>query len=582
MSRFGLAAPAWVTRALAAPLRITKLFFLWLILVRCITILEYEFDSDVFYLMLRSAVIAGLLVWIFTKGASRLFTSCKSTEVANVLQLAGLSLTLSVAYWLAETTEAQGMADTFSILWISTTMLTYMLFFLYSQVARVGAAYENIRTEEGALEAQLSEMAEQSSHQIAKIVSEAQAEAVAAFDKQISAVRRRGDHPFPADVAEINDRIKTESLRPLSQRLLNEIPDWKSSTIAVERRPLSLPAKFSVAEALRPQIFVWLAPLFVVSQLAVNGIQILPYVLFYVSVHAVLWFAIRRFLRGLELPTLFGVIVLTFLSIGVPVVATYAEVQLANQLYVRLDLYSQILQNTQVMPLLVLGVAYVVKISKAVRLTLEHLGELSEQLATSKRAFAVRAFAVQKQFAVFLHGIVQSALSAAALRLQAGNFTDAAWVQYFVQLKEAERLLEDFQPVQVDLESQLNLLTQLWKGIATVEVKISTGLMQQIMSDTYLAYCVNEVIQEAVSNAVRHGAATQVFCKVSRVEHSVSLAIANDGCQPLPKSHSGLGFRILDDLCSEWWFESDPGSELPVVLKARIPFSDTLSPSTQR
>jgi two-component sensor histidine kinase len=91
-----------------------------------------------------------------------------------------------------------------------------------------------------------------------------------------------------------------------------------------------------------------------------------------------------------------------------------------------------------------------------------------------------------------------------------------------------------------------------------------------------MAMCLNEILKEAVSNAVRHGDAERAWVEVSRTgektEAIVEIQVTNDGRIPVTGERRGLGSQLLDELTLEWSLESVPETG-QTILAARLPFS---------
>lgn len=110
------------------------------------------------------------------------------------------------------------------------------------------------------------------------------------------------------------------------------------------------------------------------------------------------------------------------------------------------------------------------------------------------------------------------------------------------------------------------------KGLCPVELR-ADGLMQALEEFSYttsevfrvsckldcsspvlihaptVAMNLYRIAQEAVSNAVNHGAAKEIGITLEETETGVRLAISDDGCglSPLPSGHKGMGLRIMGD-----------------------------------
>ena len=83
---------------------------------------------------------------------------------------------------------------------------------------------------------------------------------------------------------------------------------------------------------------------------------------------------------------------------------------------------------------------------------------------------------------------------------------------------------------------------------------------------------MNEIAKEAISNAVRHGDATEATVLIDREQDDVlRIEITNNGSPPDPKRGSGIGSEMLDEVCISWRLYSDKelvrlSAELPVKL----------------
>ena len=85
--------------------------------------------------------------------------------------------------------------------------------------------------------------------------------------------------------------------------------------------------------------------------------------------------------------------------------------------------------------------------------------------------------------------------------------------------------------------------------------------------------CVNEIVKEAISNAVRHGDARTAQVSMKLAEDGViNLTVANDGYAPRIGVRKGLGGALLDELTVDWSLDFDSATD-QTILTARLPFS---------
>ena len=156
----------------------------------------------------------------------------------------------------------------------------------------------------------------------------------------------------------------------------------------------------------------------------------------------------------------------------------------------------------------------------------------------------------QKALAMELHGSVQATLQALAMRL--GRMHDP-------QPEELEQILtavrqslhrienQDYLAGQ-DLHSLLEELRELWEGTANVTWSEEEGVTEVLRLDPGLARCAFEVIRESVTNAVKHGNATEIDIALSRTDQTLSLRVINNG-KLASKGVDSFGSNLMDQLC---------------------------------
>ena len=101
-------------------------------------------------------------------------------------------------------------------------------------------------------------------------------------------------------------------------------------------------------------------------------------------------------------------------------------------------------------------------------------------------------------------------------------------------------------------------------------------LKKDISRSPRMSMCLNEILKEAVSNAVRHGDAERAWVEVSRIGEKdaavVEVQVTNDGRIPVTGERRGLGSKLLDELTLDWSLNSEPETGR-TILAARLPFS---------
>ena len=163
-----------------------------------------------------------------------------------------------------------------------------------------------------------------------------------------------------------------------------------------------------------------------------------------------------------------------------------------------------------------------------------------------------------------LHGPVQTAVRAAAMRIDQGD------------LAGAEELLVDalghLEPDQqrTGVRDALTGVARAWDGLCTVDVELPEDLAARIDDDPPLASSVVDICTDACSNAVRHGGATQVAMRAQSHGDALELVVSDDGAPDATTGTPGLGSAMLDDVSLEWLRRRE-GER--TVLRATLPLA---------
>jgi signal transduction histidine kinase len=223
-------------------------------------------------------------------------------------------------------------------------------------------------------------------------------------------------------------------------------------------------------------------------------------------------------------------------------------------------------------------VAPVILMQLAVRI--ERRNEIENQisadllsLSKENSLFAQKLWVFRKRWLLVLHGSVQSSLTAALARLQSvGEITPIVLQLVKQDLARAEIAVNtDLQEVP-DLDSGLKQIKEVWEGICEVKVQVSSRATRAIERSPDSSFCVNEIVKEAVSNAVRHADATKVNAVIDRTQDDILFIEVTNNGKPLADNFGGgIGSEMLNEICLSWSLTSDKktvrlAAELPVKL----------------
>jgi two-component sensor histidine kinase len=182
-----------------------------------------------------------------------------------------------------------------------------------------------------------------------------------------------------------------------------------------------------------------------------------------------------------------------------------------------------------------------------------------------------------QQWATFIHGKILTRLAATSLKLQeASRVGDSQ--SYDAALQSLSSLLSkpdsDFEEEATDLHTEVTSRLAPWRGLLEISVFIDEDLKSLRNSRVR---GIGEVIEELISNSVRHGKAKKIDLKVIRSNDNdiEILAIDNAIIRP-PDSQitSGLGTRIFNLVSDGRWSITRIGMFTEFKLTMAIDFQE--------
>jgi len=173
------------------------------------------------------------------------------------------------------------------------------------------------------------------------------------------------------------------------------------------------------------------------------------------------------------------------------------------------------------------------------------------------------------QWATYIHGKILTRLAATSLKLeQAVGNNDLE--SFDSGLKNLKAILEDptkeFEQNLMNLKNEIASRLDPWEGLITLKLSVDPTL-EGIRNDRVKD--LGEVIEEVISNSVRHGGAQNISISVTSSTHpDVELLIVDDSINPLPQipARVGLGTKILNLVSDGRWSISHVDAKTTVKL----------------
>jgi len=234
-----------------------------------------------------------------------------------------------------------------------------------------------------------------------------------------------------------------------------------------------------------------------------------------------------------------------------------------------------VLWATTILWLMVFLSAFLLAYSKGVELNAERyeisLTRKTQELQKEIALFEQKLALEKRAWSRVIHGEVQSALSAALARLQINENLEPYQLEMVKQdLNRAKQNLINPPKQNSTFNQAFAEIVLTWKSICQIQADISARAQRAIDQNEDTRTVTNEIIKEAVSNAVRHGQAKNVKVKLDRIQDDIlNIEIQNDGFKTVNPT-PGLGSQMLDELTLSWSLENKNNQ---TTLTARVPIS---------
>jgi two-component sensor histidine kinase len=176
---------------------------------------------------------------------------------------------------------------------------------------------------------------------------------------------------------------------------------------------------------------------------------------------------------------------------------------------------------------------------------------------------------ISHQWATFIHGKILTRLAATSLKLEQAvtnndtNSFEIGLADIALVLSEPTR---EFEQKAVDLTTEISSRLDPWEGLISIKIKIDHALAD--ISNERVKD-LGEVIEEIISNSVRHGGSQNISINITSTIHpDIHVQIEDDAVNPLPSvpSRIGLGTKILNLVSDGRWSISHVDAKTTVKL----------------
>lgn len=206
--------------------------------------------------------------------------------------------------------------------------------------------------------------------------------------------------------------------------------------------------------------------------------------------------------------------------------------------------------------------------------TEQRLKDLVARFSRENKLFEQKLWVAQHLWYTLLHGTVQSALTAAMIRsANKRHLASEDKAAILADLNRAISALSNPAREKVDFAAGLEAIKLTWNGLVEIETNVNSADMKTIQASQDSALVVNELIKEVVSNAVKHGSASQVRIDLAVTEdRDIALLVVNNGLKPTKKSEKGIGTVLFQTLCTDYSLSRNSATN-ETEFRATIPMA---------
>ena len=187
--------------------------------------------------------------------------------------------------------------------------------------------------------------------------------------------------------------------------------------------------------------------------------------------------------------------------------------------------------------------------------TTEKLAGVNQQLEILNASLRQELWLNRRRTASVLHGPVQSALFASAMKLsQAPEPTPALVEEVEKDIQDAlEKLNNPSNLAGEDISAVLEQIVEIWSDAAQITILLPEQLEREISGQPLTSEALIEISREFINNAIKHGKAENVSLRVFRVDqYRLGVEVTDDGQGVPPGAKPGFGSKLLTELSLAW------------------------------
>jgi signal transduction histidine kinase len=188
------------------------------------------------------------------------------------------------------------------------------------------------------------------------------------------------------------------------------------------------------------------------------------------------------------------------------------------------------------------------------RIILASLTEVNERLEILMSSLRQQSKVDARRVANILHGPVQTALYASAMRIsQTEDLAPGTIERVLEDLDSAMSKLIEGEHEAPELGAFIDELRTVWGPKVEIDYVPDDVATAALDANPVAQSCAIEVVREGVNNAIKHGGASHIVIEVFKVESMlIDVTVSNNAPLRQANASPGFGSSVLDDLTHDW------------------------------
>jgi hypothetical protein len=367
-------------------------------------------------------------------------------------------------------------------------------------------------------------------------------------------------------VHEMQEYVETE-LRPFSHQIAHD-KSLQAIDLHVEtsKKKFELPRTINLSQSMRPYIttVLFFITYAAAAQRTMTFVEALPFNVITTALLITYFVTFKKLFGDKEIPLAIGFV------LGASIFATIGPLILFVESYLPIEI-PQHISGATVFVGLIYGFAnlgYTILTSQRAKL-ISDLTVTIESLESTISLLSQKEWISRRQVGYVMHGSLQSALNAAVLQLgSASNPTPELIESVRGDIARALARVGFESGQNYSFEQAQQEISKIWAGTVETKWQVSLDALEVLRKNPATSECLAEVLREAVSNASKHGKATNVEIAVNIEDSVLVLQVQDNGSSSNTGKTQGLGTELMDDVCSSWSLEPDSNSGM--ILSAKF------------